>query len=154
VRYQSLTLDPPLVKDLSALRSNLERCPSSRGGHHHAAVLPSRESSKAAQLGCHRIIECFGLEGTFRGHLAQPPCSEQGHLQLNQVAQSPVQPGLERFQGWAISHRSGQPVPGFHHPQCKKFLPYMQSKSTLFGLKPLPLVPSQPALKNQTSSFL
>jgi len=25
----------------------------------------------------HRIIECFGLEGTFRGHLAQPPCSEQ-----------------------------------------------------------------------------
>jgi len=28
----------------------------------------------------HRIIECFGLEGTFRGHLAQTPCSEQGHL--------------------------------------------------------------------------
>ena len=24
--------------------------------------------------------ECFGLEGTFRGHLAQPPCSEQGQL--------------------------------------------------------------------------
>jgi len=32
---------------------------------------------------------------TFRGHLAQTPCSEQGHLPLDQVAQSPVQPGLE-----------------------------------------------------------
>ena len=41
-----------------------------------------------------RIIECFVSEGTFRGHLAQPPCSEQGHLQLHQVAQSAVQPGL------------------------------------------------------------
>jgi len=45
-----------------------------------------------------RIIECFGWEGTFRGHLAQPPSSEQGHLQLDQVAQSPVQPGLEEFE--------------------------------------------------------
>ena len=32
----------------------------------------------------HRFIERFGLEGTFRGHLAQPICSEQGHLQLDQ----------------------------------------------------------------------
>jgi len=46
----------------------------------------------------HRIIECFGLEGTFRGHLTQPPCSEQGHLQPDQVAQSPIQPGLD-FKG-------------------------------------------------------
>jgi len=35
------------------------------------------------------------LEGTFRGHLVQPFCSEQGHLQLDHVAQSPVQPSLE-----------------------------------------------------------
>jgi len=41
-----------------------------------------------------RIIECFRLEGTFRCHLAQSHCSEQGHLKLDQVAQSPVQPGL------------------------------------------------------------
>ncbi|KAK4833081.1 hypothetical protein QYF61_027743 [Mycteria americana] len=39
----------------------------------------------------HRIIEWFGLERTFTGHLVQPPCNEQGHLQLDQVAQSPVQ---------------------------------------------------------------
>jgi len=37
----------------------------------------------------HRITELFGLERTFRGHLAQPPCSEQGHLQPDQVAQKP-----------------------------------------------------------------
>ena len=74
----------------------------------------------------HRIIECFGWERTFRGHLAQSPCSEQGHLQPDHVAQSPIQPGLKCSQGWAISHCSGQPVPGFHHPQCKNF----QSKST------------------------
>jgi len=33
----------------------------------------------------HRIIECFGLDGTLRGHLAQPPCSKQGHLQLEHL---------------------------------------------------------------------
>jgi len=35
----------------------------------------------------HRIIECFGLEGPFRGHLVQLACNKQGHLQLDQVAQ-------------------------------------------------------------------
>ena len=44
------------------------------------------------------------------------PCSEQGHLHLDQGAHSPVQPGLGWFQGWGINHRSGQPVPGPH--QC------------------------------------
>jgi len=55
--------------------------------------------------------------------LLQPPCHEQGHLQPDQVAQSPVQPGLECFQGWGIDHLSGQPLPGFHHPCHKEFLP-------------------------------
>ena len=48
----------------------------------------------------HRLVQWFGLEGTFRGHLVQPHCHEQGHLQPDQVAQSPVQPDLECFQGW------------------------------------------------------
>ena len=60
----------------------------------------------------HTIRECFRLEGTFRGHLAQLPCSEQGHLQLNQVAQSLVQTGLEYFQGcglWATCVKFSPP---------------------------------------------
>jgi len=71
------------------------------------------------------IIEWWGLEGTFQGHPVQPPCHEQGHLQLEQVAQSPVQPDLEGFQGGGISHLSGQPGPGFHHPRHKEFFPYI-----------------------------
>ena len=56
--------------------------------------------------------EWFGLEGTFKG-LVQPPCNEQGHLQLGQVAQGLVQPDLECFQGWGIFHLFGQGlVPG------------------------------------------
>ena len=38
----------------------------------------------------HRIIESLELEGTFRGHLVQLPCSEQGHAQLNQGDQGPA----------------------------------------------------------------
>jgi len=72
-----------------------------------------------------RIIECFGFEGTFRGRVAQPTCSEQGYLQLDQVAQSAFQPGLEHCQGGGIHYLSGQPVPVFHHPYRKKFLPYI-----------------------------
>jgi len=71
------------------------------------------------------------LEETFRGHLVQPPCSEQGHLQLDQIAQSPVQPGLECLQGSGLHCLSGQSVPVFYHPHGKKFLPSIQSKSTL-----------------------
>ncbi|KAK4811229.1 hypothetical protein QYF61_022126, partial [Mycteria americana] len=78
------------------------------------------------------ITEWFGLEGTFKGHLVQPPCNEQGHLQLDQAAQNPVQPGLECFQGWGIYHLPGQPVPVLNLPS--------------FSLKPLPLVLSLQAL--------
>jgi len=70
--------------------------------------------------GDHRITKSFGLEGTFRGHLAQPPCSEQGHLPLDQVAQSSVQPDLECFQGWDLHYFSGQPMPVSHHPRGEK----------------------------------
>jgi len=60
------------------------------------------------------------LEETFRGHLAQPSCSEQGHLPLDQVAQSHVQPGPKYFQGWGLHYLSGQSVAVFHHPYVKK----------------------------------
>lgn len=37
------------------------------------------------------VVEWFVLEGAFK----DPPAMEQGHLQLDEVAQSPIQPGLE-----------------------------------------------------------
>ncbi|KAK4829553.1 hypothetical protein QYF61_005222 [Mycteria americana] len=54
------------------------------------------------------------------------PLQEQGHLSLDQVAQSPTQPDLECFQGWGLRCLSGQPVPVPHHPHllegcCKVF---------------------------------
>lgn len=38
------------------------------------------------------------MEGTLGGHLNQLPCNRQEHLQLNQAAQSLVQPDIECFQ--------------------------------------------------------
>lgn len=54
---------------------------------------------------------------------------------LEQVAQSPIKPGFECFQGWDIHNFFEQPVPVPHHPYCKKCLPYIQGKSTFFELK-------------------
>ena len=75
------------------------------------------------------------LEGTFKGHVVQLPCSEQRHVQLDQVAQSLIQPHFENLQGWGINHISRQPVPVPHHPHCKRLFPYIQAKPALFKLE-------------------
>jgi len=82
------------------------------------------------------------LEGTFRGHLVQALSNDQQHLQLDQVSQSPIQSDLECFQGWGIYHLSGQPVPVFHHPQCKNLFLTAGLNLPSFSLKLLPLVVS------------
>jgi len=51
------------------------------------------------KLDKHRITEWFGLEGTLQIIWFQLPCHGQGHLPLDQVARSPIQPGLEHLQG-------------------------------------------------------
>ena len=53
-------------------------------------------------------MESFELEETLKGQLFQLPCNEQGHLQLDQSAQSPAP---VYFQGRGIYHLSGKPVP-------------------------------------------
>ena len=74
-----------------------------------------------------RLIESQNGLG-WKGHLKiisfQLPCHGQGHLPLDQVAQSPIQPDFDHFQGWGIHSFSGQPVPVPHHPHSKEFLPY------------------------------
>ncbi|KAK4827689.1 hypothetical protein QYF61_020823 [Mycteria americana] len=71
----------------------------------------SSESRLLSMQQNHRIIEWFGLEGTLKIIFFQPTCHGPGHLPLDQVAQSPIQPGLECFQRWGIHSFSGQPVP-------------------------------------------
>jgi len=56
-------------------------------------------------------MECFGLEGPFRGHLAQPPHSEQGYLQLDQIAE--LHCLSEQYDKW-----SGSPL--LDHPLGEK----------------------------------
>ena len=61
----------------------------------------------------------------FKDHPVPTPSHGQGgqplHQALDQTAQSPIQPGLEHFQGWGIHSFSGQLLPARHHPLSKKF---------------------------------
>lgn len=41
--------------------------------------------------------EEFALEGTIKGHVVPALCNEQRHFQLDQIAQSSIQPDLECF---------------------------------------------------------
>ena len=67
----------------------------------------------------HSFTEWPRLEGTSKITNLQPPRNRQGHqpphLILDQAAQGPIQPGLERLQGQGIHSPSGQPVPARHH---------------------------------------
>ena len=58
---------------------------------------------------------CISNSPAGQGH--QPP-----HL-LDQVAQGPIQPGLEHLQGRGIYNLSGQPVPTPHHSPGKELPP-------------------------------
>ena len=83
----------------------------------------------------HRIIKSLELEGIIKGHLVHLPCNEQGHAQVDQVAQGLIQPHLESPQGRSMHHVSGQPVPVPHHPHCKILFSHIQPKSTFFELE-------------------
>ena len=80
----------------------------------------------------HRIIELSELEGTFKGHLVQPPCNK-GTPTAPSGAQSPVQPDLCYLQEWDIHHLWEQPVPV---PRC----PYYKKKLSLYSIEIFPLL--------------
>ena len=89
-------------------------------------------------------------KGPFKGHLVQLPCSEQDHLQLDQVPQGPIQPFLECLWGQGFHHLFGQPVLVLQYPYHKNLPCYILS-----SLQPFPLVLSQQILlKSLPPSFL
>jgi len=59
----------------------------------------------------------------------------QGHLPLDQVAQALSSLALNAAREGAATASLGNLFPVCHHPHCKKFLPYVESKSTLFQFK-------------------
>lgn len=69
------------------------------------------------------FTEWFRLEGILKIIQFQPPCNGQGHLPLDQVAQSLILPGFVHFQEWGINNFSGQIVPVSHHPLSYEFPP-------------------------------
>lgn len=66
------------------------------------------------------VTEWIGLEGTLKITSFQLPCHGQGQFPLDQFAQSLIQPGLERLQGWGTTAPPGQPCstpqPGVPQP--------------------------------------
>jgi len=81
----------------------------------------SSGSDHKVQVNLHGIIEWFRLEGPLKIILFQPPCHGQGHLPLHQVAQSPVQAGLEHIQRVGMHSFAGQPLPVPPHPHTEEF---------------------------------
>lgn len=64
-----------------------------------------------------------GLERASKIMQFQAPCHKQGHISLNQVDQSYIQPGLEHLHVWSIPDFSGQRVPVPHHLYSKELSP-------------------------------
>ena len=96
----------------------------------------------------------FELEGTFKGHLVQFPSHKQGHQQLDQVAQSPMQPDL-------VSRDGASTVALGNLFQCpptlivKKTILFISSLNLpSFSLKPFPLAQSQQTLLKNMPPFL
>jgi len=83
--------------------------------------------------------EWLGLEGTsWIIKLQPPPHSRQGHqpprLMQEQVAEGPIQLGLEHLQEQGIHNLSGQPVSAPHHSLGKELPPDIQPKSPVLQL--------------------
>lgn len=68
------------------------------------------------------MIEWFGLEGTLKIIKVHLPWHWQGHLSLDQVAQSSFQPVLEHFKGWGIHSFSGNLLQCLTENNSKKII--------------------------------
>jgi len=108
---------------------------------HHLLLVHHNSSSNSSDTKCSSAPVCFVLlllavgqhlritesqmfwvgRDDHKGHLVQLTCDEQGHLQLDQFAQSIVQPDFECFKGQNFHHLSGRSVPVPHSFIVKGF---------------------------------
>jgi len=102
----------------------------------------------------HRMTEWFGLEGTLLIIQFQHSCHRQGHLPLDQVAQSPVQPALNTAREGAATASLGNLCQGLTTLIVKNFFLISNLNLPSFSLKPLSLVLSCHALVESPSPAL
>ena len=101
-----------------------------------------------------QIHEWFALEGTFEDHLVQSLVMGRDIFPQITLLQAPSNLTLNTSSDGVSTVSSGQPVPVSHHPRHIIFLPYVQSKFTLFHFNPLPLVLSLQTLIKSLSPSL
>ena len=63
--------------------------------------------------GAHRIMGCFGLEGTFRGHLAHPPAMSRDPFHQPRPLRAPSNLALNVPRDGASTSSLGNPFQGF-----------------------------------------
>ena len=90
-----------------------------------------------------RVIETFELEETFKGHLVQLPCSEQGHLRLSQVLRAPSSLALKVSRDGASATSLGNLCQCLTTLIVKYFFHISNLHLLSFSLKPFPLVLSE-----------
>ena len=102
----------------------------------------------------HTISELFELEGTFKGHLVQLPCTEQGHPELDLVLQAPSSLILSVYRDGASTTSLGNLFHCFTTLIINKF-PYIQSQSLLVTetTSPCP-IPTGPAEESVPFFFI
>lgn len=96
-------------------------CPApavSTAGHHVGSTAappalleyPKQASEQMGMPSTTAQLWKWGLYGKDpKDHLVKPPCHRQGQMPLDQAAHSPIQPGLQHFQGWGIHNFPSAP---------------------------------------------
>lgn len=72
------------------------------------------------------------------------PCHGQGHLSPDQAAQSHIQPGLERVQGWGTHNFTGKAVPELRPPRKSKVTEFTEPRKTIKPRLLATYIPGEP----------
>ena len=103
----------------------------------------------------HRTIEKFGLEGTFKGHLVQPPAMSRDIFTQTRLLRAPSNLTFNVSRDGASTTFLGNLFQYFTTLQQKIFFLISSLNLTTFSLKPLPCVLSlQVLLKSLASCSL